>query len=115
MVVSRSVPAEAVALIKVEIQDGATNKVVSIQPADGVGKVKFLAITSDCYQGLTYKVDTGTTAVTLDQPLVLAGAGALKLVDPTDSAPQKLSFSFTAPTSGDKASVQILVGWDATS
>ena len=111
LAVSRSVQAEAFGLIKVEIQDGDTDA-VSVQPA-GTGKVKFLAITSDRYEGLTYKVDADTTVVTVDQPQVLAGPGAMKLVDPTDSAPKVLNFSYTAVVANDKASLQILVGWDA--
>ena len=110
---SRSLEVEAYDLINVKVLSTTsppdTDKEVDVQPG-GAGQVKFLAITSDRYgDGLTYKVNTAANpGIPLDQPQVLVGEGAVGLLDP---APTKLFFSTTL---SQDASVQILVGRDAT-
>jgi len=110
---SRSLEVEAYDLISVNVlaitSPPDTDKAVDVQPGEA-GQVKFLAITSDRYgEGLTYKVnDAGNPSIALDQPQVLVGEGAVGLLDP---APTKLFFSTTL---SQDASVQILVGRDAT-
>lgn len=110
---SRSLEVEAYDLINVNVLSTTsppdTDKEIDVQPG-GAGQVKFLAITSDRYgDGLTYKVNAAANPrITLDQPHVLVGEGAVGLLDP---APTKLFFSTTL---SQDASVQILVGRDAT-
>lgn len=110
---NRSLEVEAYDIINVDVRATAsppdTDKEIDVQPG-GAGQVKFLAITSDRYgDGLTYKVNSaGNPSIALDQPHVLAGEGAVGLMD---SAPTKLFFSTTLT---EDASVLILVGRDAT-
>jgi hypothetical protein len=115
---SKSINAEAFDSVKVTIIGKGTqggpdqNKEVEIQPSSASGQVTFLAIRSDRYdEKITYKVNANTApAFKLDQPLVLAGVGAVALLDP-DHPPQTLYF--TSDIDLD-AEVQILVGRDAT-
>lgn len=109
---SRSLEVEAYDVISIDVlgtTSGAdTDKEVSIQPG-GAGQVRFLAITSNRYgSGLTYSVNSAGSNVSLDHPLVLVGEGAVGLLDP---APASL---FLSSTLSEDASVQILVGRDAT-
>jgi hypothetical protein len=109
---SRSLEVEAYDVISVDILGTGTgpdtDKEVSVQPG-GANQVSFLAITSDRYgTGLTYSVNAAGTNIALDQPLVLVGNGAVGLLDP---APASLFFSSTL---SEDASVQIIVGRDAT-
>jgi len=109
--VARTVEVEAYDSIKVNIEKNATNKSVELQPG-GAGKVKFLAIIASRYEDLTFKVNSsgsGATEVTLDQPQILVGDGAIELIDPS---PKKLFFTNASTT--DDAAVEILVGRNAS-
>lgn len=78
---------------------------IDVQP-DG-GQVRFLLITASSYDpALTYTVGGGS-AVTLDGPHLLIGAGAVKLLGTTN-----LTFEFTN-TAPQPATVEILIGRDA--
>jgi hypothetical protein len=80
---------------------------VEVQPGTGV---TFLLITAVSYEGLSYKVGTGSgaTEITLDGPHILIGSGAVSLLVNT---PDKFLFANTETTD---AKVSILVGRDAT-
>jgi hypothetical protein len=107
---SRIIEIEAYDMIVVTVDDTATDKEVQVQP--GTSGAQFLLIRSDQYgEKLTYKVkdDTGETgSIKLDALQLLMGSGAVGLLG---KAPIKLLFS---NTSGKAASIQILVGRDAT-
>ena len=108
---SRSVEVEAFDLIEVELASGAADVEVEVQPG-AAGQVKFLAVTSTRYgPEVSYKVNTAAATEThaLDQPHVLAGDGAVAMLD----ASPELLFLSNAFTDGD-VNVQILVGRDAT-
>lgn len=108
---SRSVEVEAFDLIEVELASGAADVEVEMQPG-GAGQVKFLAITSSRYGSeLSYKVNSAAATKThaLDQPHLLAGDGAVAMLD---AAPESL-FMSNAFADAD-VNVQILVGRDAT-
>lgn len=83
---------------------------VLVQPG-GSGAVRFLMITSDRYQDLTYapKDGTGTGAqdIVLNSPLILIG-GAIGLLE---RVPQSLVFINSSVT--NDATVHILVGREA--
>lgn len=122
LAVMRSIQVEAYGLMTVEVpRDGAAETAVDIPPATE-GKIQFLSITSDFYgERLVYKVNAATAEIPLDQPQIFAGAGAMALLDPPDGTdPSKLTFTlFPAPgdppPGPEKASVRILVGWNAVS
>lgn len=81
-----------------------------VELVGGTGEVLFIAITSDWFGAdLSYKINSGTTARTLDQPHLFMGKGAVSMFA---SAPATLFFSNAAP--GKDAKVQILIGRDAT-
>ena len=116
---SQSIPIEAYDSIKVTIlgtgdppvlADADTDKQVDVQPG-GSGQVSFIAITSNRYDsGLTYEVNlVGNGPIALDRPHILAGQGAVGLLDP--AAPTSLFFSNTI---AENAEIHILVGRDAT-
>jgi hypothetical protein len=98
--------------IDVPAQSGGTpgQATVEVQPG-GAGQVQFLLVQSSVYdQDLTYRVnDPAASAIVLDTLQVLMGAGAVGLLG---AAPQRLIFSNAL---AQVASVQILVGRDATS
>jgi hypothetical protein len=106
---SDTILAEAYDKVQVTIAAGDSDVEVDVQPG-GSGQVQFLLISSDQYaEGLTYKVNADSAdAVELDGPQVLIGKGAVGLLDPE---PKKLFFSNGL---AEDASVQILVGRDAT-
>lgn len=106
---SQSIPIEAYDRIEVEVEDGDTDEEVEIQPG-GAGQVRFLQITSTTYgSNLSYKVNaTVNPPHELDRPLVLAGDGAVGLLDP---APTSLFFTNSL---GSSATVHVLVGRNAT-
>jgi hypothetical protein len=110
LLASQTITVDAYDMLQVSILDAAADKEVQVQP--GASGVQFLLISSDQYgDKLTYKVNDGsssTSAIKLDAPHVLIGSGAVGLLD---KAPIKLLFSNTM---GKAASVQILVGRDAT-
>lgn len=112
---SQSIAIEAYDSIKVTVlgtgdPSGAdTDKRVDVQPG-GSGQVSFLAITSNRYHSnLTYKVNSDANpSISLDRPHILAGQGAVGLLDP---APTSLFFSSII---AENAEIHILVGRDAT-
>lgn len=119
---SRSLSVEAYDKIEVAIPAATAattpgTATVQVQPG-GVGQVQFLLITSSVYNAqLTYKVNQDTNdPIALDELQLLMGGGAIGLLD---EAPQSLIFSNgiwdTTSEQGQSASVQILVGRDATS
>ena len=93
--------------IDITVPNGQS-KDVELQPG-GAGRVQLLFVTSSLYDDkLTYKINGGADTFALDQPLMLAGHGAIMLfTDP----PTKLSFNnaTTGNNAGD-AIVEILVG-----
>ncbi|MEY2521157.1 MAG: hypothetical protein QOF24_2916 [Verrucomicrobiota bacterium] len=93
----------------------ATDKKIELQPG-GAGQVQFIAIVSDWFSDkLTYKINKKTAdARALDQPHLLAGAGAVSLFD--SAAPPATLFFTNASSGADAkpAKVQILIGRDAT-
>jgi hypothetical protein len=108
---NRTLNVEAYEEIDVTIVSGAVDKEVDLPGSSE--PVQLIAIMSDFYADeLTYKINSGTTARKLDQPLLLMGAGAVSLFS---DAPAKLSFtnSTAAPNAKD-AQLQILIGRDAT-
>lgn len=83
----------------------------SVQIAPGItpGAVNLLVVYADRYTpALTYKTTGAGSAVTLDRPLVLWGANAVKLLDSNLEA-----VTFTNPDNNPNA-VHILVARDAT-
>ena len=106
--VAQSVSAEAYDRIEVELTDGAPEQTVEIGAA--TGDVLLLLVTATEYgSGLSYKINaTGNPSHALDGPLQLAGSGAIGLLG---FAPTALLFTNTL---GTNATVQILVGRDAT-
>src|SRR5262245_45721604 len=108
---NRTLDVEAYEEIDITVGSGTVDKEVDLP--GGTEPVQLIAIMSDLYADeLTYKINTGTTAHTLDQPLLLIGTGAVSLFS---DAPAKLSFSnnTTGPNAKD-AQLQILIGRDAT-
>lgn len=99
---------DAYDMIEVVIPDTVTQK-VEIQPSGVAAQVQLLMIRSDRYdEDLVYKVGADPTEFKLDKPLLLIGKGAISMLG---EAPDALHFT---NTSGDDASIQILVGRDAT-
>jgi hypothetical protein len=94
--------------VSIPANPATTDKKVEL--VGGTGDVQFIAITSDFFgSDLTYKINSSTTARTLDQPHLFMGKGAVSLFD---AAPATLFFSNAA--TGQDAKVQILIGRDAT-
>lgn len=118
MSLSRSISVEALDSIKVTILGSGNgtpdeNREVEVQPSTTSGQVKFLAITADRFgdasKFLSYKVNSSANpAITLDQPVVLAGEGGVSVLDP---APTSLFFSSTYV---QDVTIHIVVGRDAT-
>ncbi len=97
----------------------AYDKIEAIVPANGSVKVdvqpgtgaQILLITAGSYENITYKVVSGSgsnSAVILDGPHILIGAGAVGLLGGTQK-----QFEFTNNGS-DEVVVDVLVGRDAT-
>lgn len=119
MSVVRSLAVEAVDIIEVTVQgSGAatgpdTDKQIELQPSTIANQVKFLAIASNRYgddtKFLEYKVNsTGGSAIRLDQPITLAGTGAVSSLDSNVTA------LFFTSTLVEDATIRIIVGRDAT-
>ncbi len=106
---SQTMEVEAYDKIEVNVEDGATDKEIQVQPGSS-DQVQFLLISSDQYgDGLTYKVNDITAgAVKLDAQQLFIGDGAVGLLG---GPPEKLLFSNGL---GKNASIQILVGRKAT-
>jgi hypothetical protein len=113
------VSVEAVGTIKATVRGSGTtggpdtDMEVEVQPSTTAGQVKFLAIASDRYGDdsnfLSYKVNSDANpAIRLDQPITLAGTGAVSALD---AAPTSLFFSSTLV---QDATIHIVVGRDAT-
>jgi len=100
------VPYQSYDVTSATIAASASNVALEIQPSTTVGDVVFVVVYSDQYgAGLTYKVDSSTTVVVLDQPHIMMG-GAVNYMNPA-APPQKLTFS-SALTKD--ANVQVVVG-----
>jgi hypothetical protein len=119
MSLSRSLSVEAIGTIEVTIRgSGATgtadtDKEVEIQPSTTPDQVKFLAIASDRYGDdsnfLEYKANSAAASpIRLDNPITLAGAGAVSVLDSV------LTSLFFSSTMVEDATIQIVVGRDAT-
>lgn len=106
---SQVFPIEAYDEIEVELANDNVEKKVEIQPG-GAGQVRFLQISATAYGAdLSYKVNaTGNPSHPLDGPLLLAGDGAVALLD---AAPKSLFFTNDL---GAPATVHVLVGRNAT-
>jgi hypothetical protein len=106
---SQVIPIEAYDEIEVELEDGDTDEEIEVQPG-GSGQVRFLQISSTVYGAdLSYKVNAaGNPSHELDRPLLLAGDGAIGLLD---AAPTSLFFTNNL---GGSATVHVLVGRNAT-
>lgn len=91
--------------VSVELEGGATDVDVDLQPSGAGGDVELLVLTSSAYDvDVTFSPDAGTTVHTLNGPLVLIGSGSVGiLADP----PQTLRF--TNPDANPVA-IDILVG-----
>jgi hypothetical protein len=106
---SQVIAIEAYDEIEVDLEDGDTDEEVEVQPG-GAGQVRFLQISATAYgEDLSYKVNaTGNPSHKLDRPLLLAGDGAVGLLDP---APASLFFTNNL---GSGATIHVLVGRNAT-
>jgi hypothetical protein len=112
--VSLTKEVEAYDKIRVSIDAGAIDRDVDIQPS-GQGQVHFLMISlarSEQYgDKVAYKINAGdANTIQLDAPQVFLGKGAVALFGST--ALKKLLFSNSL---AENASIEILVGRDATS
>ena len=91
----------------VTIGAGASNIDVVVQPSSTTGDVVLVVVSSDTYDaGLTYKIDGGATAHSLDAPHVMLGAGAVGFMN-GGAPPQKLTFSSTLTKD---ANIQVVAG-----
>lgn len=101
---------EAYDSIKLDVESGAADMEVALQPGTTDHPVKALVITSDHYSSdLSYKVnDDGNPVIIVDQPQVFMGEGAVSILDP---APTNLFFS---NADAETAAIEILIGRDAT-
>jgi hypothetical protein len=103
---------EAYDLIEVTVASGANDMEVELPGStDGID---FFAIKSDWFgNDLKYKLDAAGSDYPLDQPLVMAGKGAVSffIAAGAAAAPTSLFFSNAATA---EAKVQILIGRDAT-
>jgi hypothetical protein len=105
---------EAYDLIEVTVPAGtASGSAKEIELPPSTGGVAFFAVKSDWYgDDLKYALVSSGTEYPLDQPLVLAGTGAVAFFVTSGSVPSSLFFSNASTT--DDAKVQILIGRDAT-
>jgi hypothetical protein len=94
--------------ISVQLDAGATNVNVEVQPSSTAGDVELFVVTASSYEAkATFSADGGTKKFTLDGPVVLIGAGTVGLLaDP----PQTLRFNNPA---ADPVDINILVGRQA--
>jgi hypothetical protein len=104
---SQVVEVDAYDKIEVVVAHDGTDHVVDVQPG-AADHVKFLSISADHYELLSYKPKdesgAAATAVTLDAQQLFVGAGAVQLLG---KAPKQLVFKNGA---SQDATVQILVG-----
>ena len=102
--VARSIDVDSYGVIAVDVESNVSDLVVDIK-LGSAGSLMLLAIASDKYKDITYKVGASTTSITLDHPQLFFGAGAVIFLG-TDPD----SLTFTNASTNEKASVQILVG-----
>ena len=108
VVQSGTLTVDAYDKISVQLDAGAADVNVDVQPSVTVGDVRLLVITASSYEaGVSYSADGGTTTTVLDGPLALIGAGAITLLA---NPPQVLQFDNPG---ADPVSVDILVGRSA--
>src|SRR6201999_3876590 len=92
--------------IDVQVEAGGSKK-IELQPG-AAGQVQFLAMVSDLYKGLSFKINNTGDPFDLDRPLVCMGKGGVELFD---AAPKTLLFSnATSGQNAKDANVQILIG-----
>jgi hypothetical protein len=107
-----AVPVDAYDKVVKTIPAGSTVEVL-IQPDPDTGDVLLVVVSAEpCGDWLTYKVNSGTTAVPLDAPHVLLGPGAVSLLAATPP-PTKLTIKNSDSQQRD-SEVQILVGRKAS-
>lgn len=96
--------------VSIDAASGGTPATGAIDVTPDGGQVRFIMISASSYgpdpQPLSYTIGGGS-ALTLDGPLLLIGAGAVALLGTTN-----LSFEFTNAAE-TPATVEILVGRDA--
>jgi hypothetical protein len=97
-----TITAEAYDVVDV-VAPAAGTAIVDIHPGD-TGDVNLFLMYSDNYTSLTYTIDGGS-AITLDGPLVLVGAGAVALFGATCN-----TFTFTNAGVVRDANIKIFVG-----
>jgi hypothetical protein len=94
--------------VSVDLEAGAADVNVQIQPANAAGRVQLLVIRATAYDpAISFSADAGTTVFALDGPVVLVGAGPVALLA---TAPQTLQLSNGTATD---VTVDILVGRDS--
>ncbi len=110
--VASTIEIDAIDSVDITVEEGASDKLVQLQPTTTPGRVKFLMIKSSEYgSALTYKVNADDNPdIPLDHPQVFSGEGAVGALDPGKS-PSKFYFSNTL---GEDVEIQILVGRDST-
>lgn len=117
LVISKSKVVEAYDKIEVTIAPGSSKQAIEIQPGSA-DHLNLLLIKSSVYDPkLSYLVSDGTTdsstSITLDEPHFYLGVGAVSIFG---LAPKILKFtnSLSAADPASKATIEILVGRDAT-
>lgn len=110
---NQTLDVEAYDLIEITVPATTTSDLEVELPGSTDG-IEFVAIRSDSLgDDLKYKLDAGGSDYPLDQPLFLAGKGAVSffIASGATAAPTSLFFSNAASS---EAKVQILIGRDAT-
>lgn len=95
--------------VQIAAASGATPGQANFAAPSGGGTVRFVLISASRYDAtppLTYTVDGGS-AITLDGPHLLIGAGAVALLGTAN-----LDFIFSNPTA-QPVTVEVLIGRDA--
>jgi hypothetical protein len=113
VLISKSQSVEAYHKIEVAIEPDSKEKSVEVQPGDAA-HVSFLLIQSSVYSSdIKYGVNDGSadspTALTLDEPHLYFGKGAISA---SGKSPKTLKFTNSTTTS-TPAAIEILVGRDA--
>lgn len=108
---SQNIDVDAYDKIVAVIPHDSADHEVDVQPG-GADHIRFLLISSDLYENLTYTPKdgvAGATEIDLDAPQVFLGAGAVALLE---KAPKQIVFKNSDPA--NDATVQILVGRKAS-
>jgi hypothetical protein len=104
LVVTRGITLDAYERIDIDVPNGAS-KAVEVGAGTTADLVRFLLITATSYSpSLTYSTAAAGTQITLDEPQIWSGKGAMKLL--TDKLG---TLTFTNPDTKPQ-SVQIFVG-----